>query len=925
MLPQHTMKPALPLPDSRQSLLLNQQLLLVVICTVLAAVSMLLPLHTVQLPHRYYLPLHTALEFVAIAAAFLVFATVWHTRTRERSSSLLFIAVALFAAGWLDFFHALSYKGMPELITPASVEKGIAFWLAARLIVAVTLLAVSLLPRLPAPTKRLRLGVLAAYTALNLLIIWVVLFHEADLPRTYLEGSGLTPLKRWLEWLITGLLALAAWRYYWLARRSQDEFLPLIFGAAAVAGLSELFLANYEVVSDALNLLGHLYKFVCYGLIYRAMFVVSVRRPYQELAQQTATLQQANETLRTQSLALASITSPVLVTDLNGRISWRNRASIELTGALPPEQPLSLFAAPITPDAAQAEDMRQTLQTGQIWRGLVHSSDGHGNQVVLNRTATPLRNEGGEIIGYVSVAANITGQSRAEQRQRRVLETAIDGFWVADDEGRLLEVNDAFVRMSGYSAQELLGKRIPQMDAVEDPALASQRLAHTRQVGRAQFMTRLRHKDGHPLAVEISATWDAQANCYYVFTRDRSEREQSEAVQQDLERQLQQSQKVQALGQLTGGVAHDFNNILAAILGYSNLALSRFVPDKQGKLASYLREVILASERARDLIAKMLSFTRNQPSTGTGVISPAAVIEEVVAMLRPSIPASIELRVRIDAQQSIRMDPGELNQVLVNLLINARDAIDDHGVIDISLHPVEMDGQICAISQQRLSGPYLALDVGDSGSGIAPEHLPRLFDPFFTTKDVGKGTGLGLSVVHGILRRSDAHVVVESTPGNGSLFRLLFPIATPSADSLSPPVEPPLVPAGTGQRVWVVDDDAAVARYLGELLVDWGYRARIFKDPAEALAALEAAPDQIDLLITDQTMPGMNGLQLALLARHFKPGLPVMLCSGFPDAIQADEAHQQGIRHVFSKPIPVQELVRALAYELGPQGRGPAG
>ncbi len=901
---------------SRTTALLRQQVWLVGAAAVLAGVIMLLPLHEVHLPHQHYLPLHTGLEFVSIAAAFLVFATVWHTRSRDHSSVLVVIATALFAAGWLDFFHALSYKGMPELVSPSSVEKGIAFWLAARVIVAVTLLAVSLRPRMPVPTKALRLGVLAAYTVLNLLVIWAVLWHEALLPRTYIEGEGLTPFKRWIEWLITGMLVVAAWRYYRQARQSDDDFLPLIFGAAALGALSELFLAQYEVISDTLNLMGHIYKFVCYTLIYRAMFVVNVRRPYQQLAAQTATLRQANDTLRTQSLALASITSPVLVTDLDGRVGWRNRASAELTGKQAGDTPLSLFAAPLTPDAAQAADMRQTLQAGQVWRGLVQSRDEHGKAVVLNRTATPLRNEGGDIIGYVSVAENITGQSRAELRQQRVLETAIDGFWIADDEGRLLEVNDAYVRMTGYPADELIGKHLPQLEVVEKPEVTRQRLARLRELGREQFMTRIRHKDGHTLAVEISAAWDPQSRCFYIFTRDRTEREQSAAVQQDLERQLQQSQKVQALGQLTGGIAHDFNNILAAILGYSNLALNRFVPDKQGKLASYLREVIMASERARDLIAKMLSFTRTQSSASAGVISPASVVREVVAMMRPSIPSSIEIRFRIDTEQNIRMDPGELNQILVNLIINARDAVGDHGLIDIRLHTVQADGEICAASQQRLSGRYLALDVSDNGSGIAPEHLPRLFDPFFTTKDVGKGTGLGLSVVHGILRRSDAHVVVDSIPGHGSLFRLLFPIAAQQPAQPGTPPDQTSPAAGTGQRVWVVDDEPAVARYLGELLADWGYHARTFSDPAEAVSALEAAPDQIDLLITDQTMPGMNGLELAQLARHFKPGLPVVLCTGFSENIDAGEVSRLGIRHTVRKPVSLPELSQALIDEL---------
>jgi len=911
---------ALPSPPPASATLLRRQVWLVAACAIVAAVAMLLPLEGLQLPHRYYLPLHTTLEFLAIAASFLVFATVWHTTTREESTSFLLIAIALFAAGWLDFFHALSFQGMPELVTPASVEKAIAFWLAARLIVALTLFCVAMLPRLPVPSARLRLALLAAYAALGLLAVWAVLFHEPALPRTYIDGEGLTPFKRWMEWLITALLALAAWRYYRLARRSQKEVLPLIFGAAAIAALSELFFAQYEAVNDVANLLGHLYKFICYALIYRAMFVVTLRRPYQELAHQTAALQQSNEILRTQSLALDSIAATVLVTDLEGRVRWRNRASRALSGELAPEaeQALSLYAAPFTPDAAQAEAMRATLQARRVWHGLVRGRDSRGQDVVLERTVTPLRNESGEPIGLVSVAENVTEQSQAELRHQRVLQTAIDGFWIVGEDDRLMEANAAYARMSGYSTGELVGMHISQLEASEDMQAVQDHLARIRQSGHDQFETRHRHKDGHAYAVEVSVTCDPQSRNLYVFMRDRSERERAEAVQLDLERQLQQSQKVQALGQLTGGIAHDFNNILAAILGYSNLALDRFVPDKQSKLARYLREVIMASERARDLIAKMLSFTRTRANGNPEVISPAVVMHEAVAMMRPSIPAGIELRLHIDEEQNIRMDAGELNQVLVNLIINARDAVGEHGAIDLHLHKVEMKGQLCAISQQRLSGHYLALDVSDDGSGIAAEHLPRLFDPFFTTKDVGKGTGLGLSVVHGILRRAGAHVVVDSTPSQGSRFRLLFPVVAPPAAAADAPQDAELIPAGRGQQIWVVDDEAAVARYLAELLTDWGYRARTFSDPAEALAALEAAPGEVDALITDQTMPGLSGLQLAQLARHFKPGLPVLLCTGFIDSIDEAQARRLGIDHIFSKPLPVRELVQALANTLRP-------
>lgn len=837
--------------------LLRQQVLLVVVFAALALLAMMLPMGSVQIPHRHYLPLHTLLEFVSIVAAFLIFSTVWHTPTKEVSASLLFIAVSLFAAGWLDFAHALSYKDMPDLMTPSSVEKAIAFWLVARLLVAATLFGVSFYPQLQPPSTRVRYGILAAYTIVNLVVMWGVIFHEADLPNTFIENAGLTPFKVGFEWLVTGLLVLAAWRYYRLARRSDDEFLPLIFGAASVAALSELFLTQYAAVSDAMNLLGHVYKFVCYSLIYRAMFVTSARNPYQRLAAQTQTLLTVNAKLRTQSLALESTATPVLVTDLQGGVHWRNAASCAKWAAQPSEfeNRLSLFSAPITPDPQVAENIRATVQAGKIWRGLVHLKDDQGNNILMDRTVTPLRNEEGVIEGYVSVAENVTDSTNAQLRYKRVLDSAIDGFWIVDASGQLLEVNDAYARISGYTIEELLTMHISQLRAVERPEEIQARMQKIVQQGYDQFESLNRHKQGHEFAVDISATYDPETKHFYIFLRDRSERVQAAALKKDLERQLQLSQKTQALGQLTGGIAHDFNNILAAILGYSNLALDRFVPDKQSKLASYLREVITASERARDLIAKMLTFARTQPSPNVDVISPAAVIEEVLAMMRSSISSSIQLKSRIDDKLHIRMDPGELNQMLVNLIINARDAIDGHGMIEIRLHQVEMNGQICAADQQRLFGPYLALEVSDNGSGIAPEHMSRLFDPFFTTKDVGKGTGLGLSMVQGILLRCGGHVVVESKSGRGSRFELLFPIALPNESAPSPQQDHLKVQAGWGQRIWVVDDEPAVARYLDELLKDSGYSVRLFNEPFQVLAAFEIEKNDVDLLITAYFAP----------------------------------------------------------------------
>lgn len=895
--------------------LLRQQVYLVAVFAALALVASVLPLHSVHIPFLHYLPIHTLLEFASILAAFLVFATVWHTPNKEVLASSLLVAVALFSAGWLDFAHTLSFKGMPDLITSSSAEKGIAFWLVARLVVAATLLGVSFYPQLRAPSARRRYGILAAFTIFNLVVMWGGIFHEADLPKTFTENGGTSPFKTGFELTIVGLLVLAAWRYYRLARRSDSQVFSWLFGAASVAALGECFFIEYDVVNDASNLLGHLYKFMSYSLIYQVMFVVSVRKPYQELATQSQMLVKINEKLVIRSLALASTATPVFMANLQGQIHWRNRASYAMLAGSEWElkNGINLFSAPVTPDPIMAEDIRATVEAGRVWRGIVDLKDAQDNNITIDRVVTPLRSEEGSIEGYVSVAENVTERIRVLLRYKRVLDMATDGFWITDAQGLLLEVNDAYARMSGYTVKELLTMHISQLEAAEDEEGIREHLKNIMRRGHDQFETRHLHKEGHEFIVDISATYDLESKHFFVFSRDRSERVQAAAAKKDLERQLQQSQKMQALGQLTSGIAHDFNNILAAISGYSHLALDRFAPDKQGKLAIYLHEVVIASDRARDLIAKMLTFARTQPNSSADVISAAAVIEGVVAMMRPSISSSIQIKSHIVDDLPICIDAGELNQMLLNLIINARDAIDGQGIIEIHLHRVQINDQVCAASLQRLSGTYLALEVSDSGSGIALEYRPRLFDPFFTTKEVGKGTGLGLSMVQGILQRSGGHVVVESRLGQGSRFQLLFPLALPAEASPAVQQSNWENQSGTGQHIWVLDDEPAVACYFGELLEGYGYKVRLFNEASKVLTAFEIEQNDVDLLITDQTMPGLSGVELAQHLHSLRPTLPIILCTGHSDGIDRAKTLRHGIRRYFTKPVAAPELLLALA------------
>ncbi|QTN28976.1 PAS domain S-box protein [Rhodoferax sp. AJA081-3] len=900
---------------------LGRQTRLLLGAAFIAAAASLLPLDTVHIPLSAYVPAHSILEFVSIVIACLVFATAWYTPSRESSAAVVVIGIALLTAAGLDCLHLLSIVGMPDLVTPNTSQKSITFWLAARICATLGFLAASYLPATAALPRSRRRWVAAGFALYAAAVTAAALYGESSLPTFFQAGTGTTVLKSLLESALVTVLAWIAWRYYRSARASQDSFEALMFGAMGMASLTELFFANYALANDTQNLLGHLYKIASYGLIFQALFILSIRKPYQRLAIKTQGLLDANEALRVQSLALESTATPVMVTDTTGKVTWRNHASRTLKPAAS-EEDLNLFAPTVTPDPEVAIQMRNRLDAGEVWRGRVRLESALGQDLYLERTVTPVRNTQGLLVGYVSVSEDITEKVRTENRHRRILETALDGYWVTDTHGSLLEVNAAYARMSGYSTQELLGMRVHDLKLADEQDDIHARMLKVKQLGQDRFQSQHRKKDGSALYVEVSVNYDLATDNFFVFVRDRTEYELSAATKQDLERQLQHAQKMQALGQLTGGIAHDFNNILASILGYSNLALSRFVPDKESKLAKYLQEIVLASERARDLIAKMLTFTRTQPSGTLKAITPSLVVKEVVAMLRPSIPSSIQLRCNVESDQAIRMDAGELNQVLVNLIINARDAITEQGLIDIRVRKVRIKDALCAISHQRLSGEYLAIQVADNGCGISAENLSSVFNPFFTTKDVGKGTGLGLSMVQGILQRCGGHVVVASTLGHGSQFQLLWAAESRPPAQHSAPVRPSGDSTGTGQTVWVLDDEKAVGGYVGELLADAGYKVRVFTDPLHALSAFKTDHSNVNLLITDQTMPGLSGLQLVGLLHGIRADLPVIICTGFSQGIAAKELESHGIQRLFIKPVAADQLLQVVADILVPHMQG---
>ena len=394
---------------------------------------------------------------------------------------------------------------------------------------------------------------------------------------------------------------------------------------------------------------------------------------------------------------------------------------------------------------------------------------------------------------------------------------------------------------------------------------------------------------------------------------DITERKQAEHDAQRLRDQLIQATKMEAVGHLTAGIAHDFNNILGAILGYAELSRHVTTTHKSETLDRYLDAILKSCYRAKELVSQMLTFSRLSPDTQGAVVPAmllAPVVKEVVTLLRSTIPSTIVMTYPVHIPDfKVHILPIHLHQIILNLGINARDAIGEYGELGISLETVEVPLQLCASCHQQYSGEYLKLSVCDTGTGVSADILKNIFDPFFTTKEVGKGTGMGLSVVHGLVHSAGGHIDVQSTPGRGTAISILLPLAD-QEDTRDIPVI--ATDSGeetiTGVRIMVVDDESALATLLHEFLSMHGAQVSAFDSPLAAWQAFEQHPERVDIVITDETMPGLSGMHLAKRMLALRPGLPVILCSGYSEHVTVESAAAAGLAGFFIKPVQMSAL-----------------
>ncbi len=624
-----------------------------------------------------------------------------------------------------------------------------------------------------------------------------------------------------------------------------------------------------------------------------------------------ATVRESEKRFR---LISETIPVPIFVTrESDGMIQYANDPAAELIG-LPVESLLQRSTREFYHNISEWKELLNLLsEKGSVENYEMRLKKADGSEFWAALYVQPLTFNDGPCL--MSVLHDLTERKQAEEERLRLataVEHAAEGIVIVETDGTVRYVNPAFESVSGYSREEIDGQNFRVLDRTEYSEEFYQSLWQTLSSGQV-WSGHIVNKKKNGKTCELKTTISPIRNrsdeiiSFVAMIRDVTHEVR-------MEKQIRQSQKMEAIGTLAGGIAHDFNNILSAIMGYTELSLNELPQDSM--IRNRMEKVMKACRRAADLVKQILAFSRRSEKEMKPV-SMVSIADETVRLLRASLPATIEIRRKFTSRSGMILgDPTQIHQVLMNLCTNAAHAMEERGgILGVSLTDVKNDSSGRFRYKNLAPGPYVKLTVTDTGHGMDRAVMERIFEPFFTTKGSGKGTGMGLAVTHGIVEAHKGMISVYSEPGKGTTFHVLFPELTAS-DWVSGGTEPVAdaddeIPTGT-ERILFVDDEESLTESGQELLESLGYSVISATKSLEALELFTNNPDAFDLVITDQTMPGMTGMELSEKLLAVRPDIPIILCSGFSEAITPEKLRTIGIRAIMTKPFVKRDMAQCI-------------
>ena len=689
-------------------------------------------------------------------------------------------------------------------------------------------------------------------------------------------------------------------------------------------------------------------------------------------------------TTQLQLAALEATEDGLVITDNSGVILWVNQAFTRMCGYTREEmignRPSMLNSGRHEPEFYQR--LWKTILSGKVWRSEIYNRRQDGTIYPEEESITPMLNEAGEVSHFIAVKRDITERKTQENLQLRTKKALLalssvnaDLVHIKNEEQILHEVCRVITEVAGYRLAWVVFSKHDSNKSIlpvaqsgfDDGYLETVNLTwFDSERGRGPGGTAVR--TGRPCVILDILNdvrfepWREQAKqrgfesviglplndgdgafgvlLIYSASPDAFDTDEvgllqemaedlafgiktirNEEERELIQRRLLQAQKMEAIGHLTSGIAHDFNNMLASILGYAEMSLEELAEQKDSTLQSYLQQIHHAGDRAKELVAQLLTFSRVSDSP----LSPTdlkTIIKGTQNILNPILPATITMCSHIeDEVPAVVSDPVQLQQIIMNLCINARDAMGERGQLDIGLRLAHIEESVCSSCHHHFGGEMVELYVADNGCGIEVERSGKIFDPFFTTKEVGKGTGMGLSTVHGIVHEHGGHMIVDSTVGKGSRFRILLPPSLHSTDesyhaSFSGGVMKQFQLSG---RVLIVDDELSVASVIGELLKSCGCEVVIETESELAHERFVAEPKEFDLVILDQRMPGLLGNELAELMMQLRRDIPIIICSASSSEAEVNRAKELGVRAYMDKPLDSLALLERVSGLLNSQ------